>query len=158
MDQLQVWGDRLEIPVISGAPESDPGAVAFDAVASATARGSDVLIVDTAGRLHTKTPLMDELAKVKRVIQKAGAEVDETLLVLDGTTGQNGIAQARAFTEAVPLTGVVLTKMDGSARGGVILAVREELDVPVRFVGTGEGADDLRPFSGGAFAAGLLES
>ena len=157
-EQLDVWAKRAGAHIVAQSRGADPSAVAFDAVASATARGSDVLIVDTAGRLHTKTPLMDELAKVKRVIQKAGAEVDETLLVLDGTTGQNGIAQARAFTEAVPLTGVVLTKMDGSARGGVILAVREELDVPVRFVGTGEGADDLRPFSGGAFAAGLLES
>ena len=157
-EQLDVWAKRAGAHIVAQSRGADPGAVAFDAVASATARGSDVLIVDTAGRLHTKTPLMDELAKVKRVIEKAGAEVDETLLVLDGTTGQNGIAQARAFTEAVPLTGVVLTKMDGSARGGVILAVREELRVPVRFVGTGEGADDLRPFSGGAFAAGLLES
>jgi fused signal recognition particle receptor len=157
-EQLDVWAKRAGAHIVAQERGADPGAVAFDAVTSATARGSDVLIVDTAGRLHTKTPLMDELAKVKRVIEKAGAEVDETLLVLDGTTGQNGIAQARAFTGAVPLTGVVLTKMDGSARGGVILAVREELGVPVRFVGTGEGADDLRPFSGEAFADGLLGS
>jgi fused signal recognition particle receptor len=157
-EQLEVWANRAGAHIVAQERGADPGAVAFDAVTSATARGSDVLIVDTAGRLHTKTPLMDELAKVKRVIEKAGAEVDETLLILDGTTGQNGIAQARAFTEAVPLTGVVLTKMDGSARGGVILAVREELGVPVRFVGTGEGAGDLRPFSGETFADALLES
>jgi fused signal recognition particle receptor len=135
---------------------ADPASVAFDAVRSATARGSDVLIVDTAGRLHTKTPLMDELAKVKRVIDKAGASVDETLLVLDATTGQNGIAQARAFTEAVDVTGVALTKMDGSAKGGVVLAVREELGVPVRLVGTGEAAGDLEPFRAGPFADRLL--
>jgi fused signal recognition particle receptor len=157
-EQLDVWARRAGAHVVSQQRGADPGAVAFDAVKSATARGSDVLIVDTAGRLHTKTPLMDELAKVKRVIEKAGAEVDDTLLVLDATTGQNGIAQARAFTDAVEVTGVVLTKMDGSARGGVVLAVREELGVPVRFVGVGEGADDLHPFRADAFADGLLRS
>ncbi len=157
-EQLDVWAQRAGAHIVSQQRGADPGAVAFDAVKSATARGSDVLIVDTAGRLHTKAPLMDELAKVKRVIEKAGAEVDETLLVLDATTGQNGIAQARAFTESVELTGVVLTKMDGSARGGVVLAVREELGVPVRFVGVGESADDLRPFRAAAFADGLLRS
>ena len=157
-EQLDVWARRAGAHVVSQQRGADPGAVAFDAVKSATARGSDVLIVDTAGRLHTKTPLMDELTKVKRVIEKAGAEVDDTLLVLDATTGQNGIAQARAFTDAVDVTGVVLTKMDGSARGGVVLAVREELGVPVRFVGVGEGADDLRPFRADAFADGLLRS
>jgi len=157
-EQLEVWAQRAGAHIVSQQRGADPGAVAFDAVKSATARGSDVLIVDTAGRLHTKAPLMDELAKVKRVIEKAGAEVDETLLVLDATTGQNGIAQARAFTESVELTGVVLTKMDGSARGGVVLAVREELGVPVRFVGVGEGAEDLRPFRAAAFADGLLRS
>jgi fused signal recognition particle receptor len=157
-EQLEIWAQRAGAHIVSQQRGADPGAVAFDAVASATARGSDVLIVDTAGRLHTKTPLMDELAKVKRVIEKAGGEVDETFLVLDATTGQNGISQARAFTDAVELTGVVLTKMDGSARGGVILAVREELGVPVRFVGVGEGADDLQPFRAQAFADGLLRS
>ena len=157
-EQLEIWAQRAGAHIVSQQRGADPGAVAFDAVASATARGSDVLIVDTAGRLHTKAPLMDELAKVKRVIEKAGAEVDETLLVLDATTGQNGIAQARAFTDSVELTGVVLTKMDGSARGGVVLGVREELGVPIRFVGVGEGADDLRPFRAEAFADGLLRS
>lgn len=157
-EQLDVWAQRAGAHIVSQQRGADPGAVAFDAVKSAMARGSDVLIVDTAGRLHTKAPLMDELAKVKRVIEKAGAEIDETLLVLDATTGQNGIAQARAFTESVELTGVVLTKMDGSARGGVVLAVREELGVSVRFVGVGESADDLRPFRAAAFADGLLKS
>ena len=157
-EQLDVWAKRAGAHIVAQQRGADPGAVAFDAVAAATARGSDVLIVDTAGRLHTKTPLMDELAKVKRVIEKAGAEVDETLLVLDATTGQNGISQARAFTGSVELTGVVLTKMDGSAKGGVVIAVREELGVPVRFVGVGEGADDIRPFSAEAFADGLLRS
>ena len=157
-EQLNVWAKRSGAHIVSQDRGADPGAVAFDAVKAATARGSDVLIVDTAGRLHTKTPLMDELAKVKRVIEKAGGEVDETLLVLDATTGQNGVAQARAFTGAVEVTGVVLSKMDGSARGGVVLAVREELGVPVRFVGTGEGAEDLRPFEAAVFAEGLLRS
>jgi fused signal recognition particle receptor len=156
-EQLDIWAKRSGAHIVSQERGADPGAVAFDAVKAAAARGSDVLIVDTAGRLHTKTPLMDELAKVKRVIEKAGGEVDETLLVLDATTGQNGVAQARAFTDAVELTGVVLSKMDGSARGGVVLAVREELGVPVRFVGTGEGPDDLRPFEAAAFADGLLK-
>ncbi len=157
-EQLEVWAQRAGAHIVTQQRGADPGAVAFDAVTSATARGSDVLIVDTAGRLHTKAPLMDELAKVKRVIEKAGAEVDETLLILDATTGQNGISQARAFTDSVELTGVVLTKMDGSAKGGVVLGVREELGVPIRFVGVGEGADDLRPFRAEAFADGLLRS
>jgi fused signal recognition particle receptor len=155
-EQLEVWAARAGAHLVSQERGADPGAVAFDAVRSATARGADVLIVDTAGRLHTKQPLMDELGKVKRVIEKAGATVDETLLVLDAQTGQNGIAQARAFTEAVPLTGVVLTKTDGSAKGGIVLAVREELGVPIRFVGVGEGAADLRPFDASAFADRLL--
>ena len=155
-EQLEVWATRAGAHVVSQDRGADPGAVAFDAVKSATARGADVLIVDTAGRLHTKTPLMDELGKVKRVIEKAGAQVDETLLVLDAQTGQNGIAQARAFTDAVEVSGVVLTKLDGSAKGGIVLAVREELGVPVRFVGVGEGADDLRPFESTLFAERLL--
>ena len=155
-EQLTVWADRAGAHFVSQQRGADPASVAFDAVRSATARRSDVLIVDTAGRLHTKTPLMDELGKLKRVIAKAGATVDETLLVLDATTGQNGVAQARAFTQAVDVTGVVLTKMDGSAKGGIVLAVREELGVPVRLVGTGEGAGDLEPFRAEAFAKRLL--
>jgi fused signal recognition particle receptor len=155
-EQLEVWADRAGAHLVSQDRGADPGAVAFDAVTSSLARGSDVLIVDTAGRLHTKQPLMDELKKVRRVIEKAGAEVEETLLVLDAQTGQNGIAQARAFTEAVEVTGVVLTKTDGSAKGGVVLAVREELGLPIRFVGVGEGLDDLKPFDAGSFADRLL--
>jgi len=157
-EQLEVWAVRANAHLVSQERGADPGAVVFDAVTSAKARGADVLIVDTAGRLHTKTPLMDELAKLRRVVEKAGATVNETLLVLDATTGQNGIAQARAFTDAVNVTGVVLTKLDGSARGGVVLAVREELGVPVRFVGTGEGTDDLQPFRASTFAEGILAS
>ena len=155
-EQLEVWAERAGAHLISQDRGADPSAVAFDAVKSSQARGSDVLIVDTAGRLHTKTPLMDELKKVKRVIQKAGAEVGETLLVLDAQTGQNGIAQARAFTKAVGVTGVILTKMDGSAKGGIVVAVREELGVPIRFIGVGEGMDDLQLFDPVAFAERLL--
>ena len=155
-EQLQVWAERSGAHLISQDRGADPGAVAFDAVKSSQARGSDVLIVDTAGRLHTKIPLMDELKKVKRVIQKAGAEIGETLLVLDAQTGQNGIAQARAFTEAVEVTGVILTKMDGSAKGGIVVAVREELGVPIRFIGVGEGMDDLQLFDPVSFAERLL--
>ena len=155
-DQLEVWARRSGAHIVSQERGADPGAVAFDAVKAAHARHSDVLIVDTAGRLHTEQPLMDELAKVKRVIEKAGATVGETLLVLDAQTGQNGIVQARAFTEAVGVTGVVLTKTDGSAKGGIVLAVREELGVPLRFVGVGETADDLRPFQATAFVDRLL--
>jgi signal recognition particle-docking protein FtsY len=155
-DQLDVWAQRSGAHIVSQDRGADPGAVAFDAVTSAIARGSDVLLVDTAGRLHTKTPLMDELKKIRRTIEKAGGEVDETLLVLDANTGQNGIAQAAAFTEAVDVTGVILTKMDGSARGGFVLAVREQLGVPVRYVGVGEGIDDLRPFAAEAFTDRLL--
>jgi fused signal recognition particle receptor len=155
-EQLEVWAQRAGAQLVSQDRGADPSAVAFDAVTSATARDVDVLLVDTAGRLHTKEPLMQELAKVKRVIEKAGGTVTETLLVLDAQTGQNGIAQARAFTDAVDVTGVILTKTDGSARGGIVLAVREELDLPIRYVGVGEGPDDLRPFDPAAFADRLL--
>jgi fused signal recognition particle receptor len=155
-EQLEVWARRSGAHLVAQERGADPGAVAFDAVKAAHARHCDVLLVDTAGRLHTKQPLMDELAKVKRTIEKAGAQVGETLLVLDAQTGQNGIAQARAFTEAVDVTGLVLTKTDGSAKGGVVLAVREELGLPIRFVGVGEGAGDLRPFEAAVFADRLL--
>jgi fused signal recognition particle receptor len=157
-EQLEVWAERAGAHLVRQARGADPGAVAFDAVHAAQARGSDVLIVDTAGRLHTKQPLMEELKKVRRVIEKAvGRPPDETLLVLDATTGQNGIAQARAFTEAVDVTGVALTKFDGTAKGGVVLAVRDQLGVPVKVVGTGEAVGDLEPFDGEAFAARLLD-
>jgi len=155
-EQLRTWAERAGAHLVSQERGADPGAVAFDAVKAAHARGSDVLIVDTAGRLHTKTPLMDELAKIRRVIQKAGGTIDETLLVLDASTGQNGIAQARAFTAAVEVTGVVLAKMDGTARGGIVLAIREELGVPVKLVGTGEGVDDIEPFSARGYAEQLV--
>jgi fused signal recognition particle receptor len=155
-EQLEVWAGRAGATLVSQDRGADPGAVAFDAVKSATARGTDVLIVDTAGRLHTRTPLMDELKKVKRVIEKAGGTIDETLLVLDATTGQNGIAQARAFTDAVEVTGVALTKLDGTAKGGIVFAVREELGMPVKLVGTGEGVDDLEAFDAASFAERML--
>jgi fused signal recognition particle receptor len=157
-EQLEIWAVRAGAHLVSQERGADPGSVVFDAVRSAVARGSDVLIVDTAGRLHTKIPLMDELQKIGRVIEKAGASVCETLLVLDATTGQNGIAQARAFTEAVDVSGIVLTKLDGTAKGGVVLAVREELGIPVRLVGTGEGLDDLQPFRSALFADRVLAS
>jgi len=156
-EQLDVWAQRSGAQLVSQERGADPGAVAFDAVQSASAKGMDVLIVDTAGRLHTKIPLMDELQKVRRVIEKAaGRAPDETLLVLDATTGQNGIAQARAFTDAVEVTGVALTKLDGTAKGGVVLAVREQLGVPVKLIGVGEGVGDLQPFDARAFAERLV--
>lgn len=158
-EQLDVWARRAGAHLVSQERGADPGSVAFDAVRSAEARGSNVLIVDTAGRLHTKQPLMDELKKVRRVLEKAtGRPPDETLLVLDATTGQNGIAQARAFTEAVEVTGVALTKLDGTAKGGVVLAVREQLGVPVKLVGMGEALEDLEPFEPNAFAHRLLDA
>ena len=155
-EQLTTWAERSGAHIVAQERGADPGAVAFDGVKSAQARAADVLIVDTAGRLHTKTPLMEELKKVRRVLEKAGEDVEEVLLVLDGSTGQNGIAQARAFTDAVGVTGVVLTKMDGSAKGGIVLAVREELGDPVRFIGVGEGDGDLQPFDTTAFAERMV--
>ncbi|HEX2425287.1 MAG TPA: signal recognition particle-docking protein FtsY [Actinomycetota bacterium] len=156
-EQLDVWAKRAGVPLVSQDRGADPGAVAYDAVQAAKARGTDVLIVDTAGRLHTATPLMDELRKLRRVLEKAnGRPPDEVLLVLDATTGQNGIAQATAFTEAVDVTGVALTKFDGTAKGGVLLAVRERLGVPVKLVGMGERLDDLEPFDPRAFADRIL--
>ena len=155
-EQLEAWAARAGAHIVGQERGADPGAVAFDAVQSARARGTDVLIVDTAGRLHTRQPLMEELAKVKRVLEKAGGRVGEVLLVLDATTGQNGIAQARAFTDSVGVTGVVLAKMDGTARGGIVVAVREELGVPVKLVGTGEGPEDLVPFDPEGFARRLV--
>ena len=156
-EQLGVWAERTGAHLVSQERGADPGSVAFDAVSAARARGSDVLIVDTAGRLHTKQPLMEELKKVRRVLEKAtGRPPDETLLVLDATTGQNGIAQAQTFTEAVDVTGVALAKLDGTAKGGVVLAVRDRLGVPVKLIGVGEGVEDLEPFDGEWFADQLL--
>lgn len=153
--QLQTWGQRSSVPVVTGAENSEPSAVAFNAVQEGLAVGAKVVIIDTAGRLHTKAGLMDELGKVKRVIEKH-ATVTEILLVIDATTGQNGLIQARVFTEAVEVTGIVLTKLDGSAKGGIVIAVQRELKVPVKFVGIGEGIDDLIEFNAEDFVDGLL--
>lgn len=155
--QLQTWGDRLGIGVIGGQEGGDPASVAFDAVESARARGADVVIVDTAGRLHGKRNMMDELSKIHRVSAGDRGEVDEVLLVLDATGGQNGIQQVVQFSEAVPVTGIVLTKLDGTAKGGIVIAVERELGVPVKFVGLGEGIDDLEPFDPNIFVEELLE-
>ncbi|HLY32961.1 MAG TPA: signal recognition particle-docking protein FtsY, partial [Jatrophihabitantaceae bacterium] len=154
-DQLQTWGSRVGADTVRGPEGGDPASVAFDAVQQGTERGVDTVVIDTAGRLHTKVGLMDELGKVKRVVERTGP-VDETLLVLDATTGQNGLAQARVFTEVVDVTGIVLTKLDGTARGGIVLAVQRELGVPVKLVGLGEGPDDLAPFDPEAFVDALL--
>ncbi|MCT2594288.1 signal recognition particle-docking protein FtsY [Streptomyces sp. N2-109] len=154
-DQLQTWGDRVGARTVRGPEGGDPASVAFDAVKEGTEEGADVVLIDTAGRLHTKTGLMDELGKVKRVVEKHGP-VDEVLLVLDATTGQNGLVQARVFAEVVNITGIVLTKLDGTAKGGIVVAVQRELGVPVKLVGLGEGADDLAPFEPGAFVDALI--
>jgi fused signal recognition particle receptor len=155
-DQLETWGSRVGATTVRADREgADPASVAFEAVSAGIARGVDTVIVDTAGRLHTKTGLMDELGKIKRVIEKHGT-VDEVLLVLDATTGQNGLRQARVFAEVVDITGIVLTKLDGTAKGGIVIAVQRELGVPVKLVGLGEGPDDLAPFEPEAFADGLL--
>jgi fused signal recognition particle receptor len=157
IEQLERWGERVGVPVVKQGPGADPSAVAFDAVKAAQARDVDVLVVDTAGRLHTKTNLMAELGKVKKVIarQCPGAP-HETLLVLDATTGQNGIAQARLFHEAVGLTGLVLTKLDGTAKGGIVVRIARELGLPIKLVGTGERPDDLAPFDPEAFVSALV--
>jgi fused signal recognition particle receptor len=156
VEQLTTWGARAGAEVVRGAEGADPASVAFEAVKRGTVDGVDTVLIDTAGRLHTKTGLMDELGKVKRVVSKQ-AEVDEVLLVLDATTGQNGLAQARVFSEVVDITGIVLTKLDGTAKGGIVFQVQRELGVPVKLVGLGEGADDLAPFEPGAFVDALLD-
>jgi fused signal recognition particle receptor len=155
VDQLTTWGDRVGVPTVRGPEGSDPASVAFDAVKAGIELESDVVLIDTAGRLQTKVGLMDELGKVKRVVEKHGP-VDEVLLVIDATTGQNGMAQARVFSEVVDVTGIVLTKLDGTAKGGIVVAVQRELGVPVKLVGLGEGADDLAPFDAAEFVDGLL--
>jgi fused signal recognition particle receptor len=156
-EQLQIWADRASADFVGGEKGGDPAAVAFDAIEAAAARGRDVVIVDTAGRLHTQTNLMEELVKVRRVIgAKLEGAPQETLLVIDATTGQNGLQQARLFAEAVGVTGVVLTKLDGSAKGGVAVAIAYELDLPVKLIGLGEQLDDLRPFDPGDFAQALV--
>jgi fused signal recognition particle receptor len=154
-DQLQTWGERVGARTVRGPEGGDPASVAFDAVKEGIAEGADVVLIDTAGRLHTKTGLMDELGKVKRVVEKHGP-VDEVILVLDATTGQNGLVQARVFAEVVDITGIALTKLDGTAKGGIVVAVQRELGVPVKLVGLGEGPDDLAPFEPEAFVDALI--
>ncbi|MDQ3963529.1 MAG: signal recognition particle-docking protein FtsY [Actinomycetota bacterium] len=154
-EQLGIWATRADAEIVKHQPGADPGAVAFDAYQHAHAQAIDVLIIDTAGRLHTKTPLMDELAKVRRVIEKEGA-VHEALLVIDATSGQNGLTQAREFTRAAQVTGIVLTKLDGTAKGGIALAIERDLGIPIKLIGVGEGIDDLEPFEPKAFVDALL--
>jgi fused signal recognition particle receptor len=158
IDQLQTWADRIDVPMVRHKPGADPGAVAHDAVTAAKARGTDIVMIDTAGRLHNKSHLMAELSKIRRVIEKElpGAP-HETLLVLDGTTGQNGVSQAAAFLEAAKVTGMVITKLDGTAKGGVILSIMRQFAIPVKFIGVGEAADDLIPFDPTAFVDTLFE-
>ena len=155
VEQLQTWGERLEVEVITGPVNGDPASVAFDATTRAKNEAIDYLIIDTAGRLHTKSDLMDELSKIRRVVEKV-LPVDEVLLVVDATTGQNGIIQAKIFMESVAITGLILTKMDGSAKGGIALAIERETGVPIKFIGTGEGAEDLEVFSPEGYLNGLF--
>jgi len=157
-EQLEVWAERAGVPVVSQQHGSDPASVAFDALQSATAQGADVLIIDTAGRLHTKVNLMEELRKIERVLRKLDPDAPhQVLLVLDASTGQNGLQQARQFASAVGVNGLVLTKLDGTARGGIVLAIRNELGIPVRFIGVGEQIDDLQPFDGRMFVDALFQ-
>ena len=157
-EQLSIWAERIDAPIVKLQEGADPAAVVFDALASAKAKHIDVVIIDTAGRLHTKTNLMEELKKIGRVATKQveGAP-HQTLLVLDGTTGQNAVSQAKLFGQAVPVDGIVVTKLDGTAKGGVVISIKEELGVPVRWIGVGEGVDDLRPFTAKEFASALFD-
>jgi fused signal recognition particle receptor len=159
IEQLEIWAERANAQIVRHQSGSDPAAVAYDAITSAKARGTDVVIVDTAGRLHTKFPLMEELKKIKRVINKAmpGAP-QETLLVVDATTGQNALRQAKMFNDAIGITGIALTKLDGTAKGGIVFAIKKELNIPVRLIGIGEALDDLRDFIPSEFVDALLES
>lgn len=155
VEQLTTWGERIGIETISGKEGAEPASVAFDSAKRALEVGTDFLLIDTAGRLHNKSALMDELGKVKRVVEKV-APISEVLLVIDATTGQNGLTQAKVFSEAVDVTGLILTKLDGSARGGVALAIESALDIPIKFIGTGEGATDFTPFDPEKYLEGLL--
>ena len=157
VDQLQTWGARIGVAVITGKDQSEPASVAFDAVTFAKANNREILIVDTAGRLHNKSDLMNELGKVKRVVEKV-APVTEVLLVIDATTGQNAMAQAKVFSEAVDVTGLIVTKMDGSAKGGIALAIEAELGIPIKFIGTGEAIEDFAPFEPQLYIQSLLEA
>jgi len=155
VEQLQTWGARIGVEVICGKENSDPASVAFDAISKAEQLSASFLFIDTAGRLHNKSDLMNELEKIKRVIEKV-TPVSEVLLVIDATTGQNGLQQAKLFTEAVQVTGIVLTKLDGSARGGIALAIEDSMDIPIKFMGTGESIDDLAPFNPEEYVRGLI--
>lgn len=158
VEQLTIWAQRLEIDIVKGHSKSDPAAVTFDAVTAGKARGIDVVIVDTAGRLHTKIPLMQELEKIRRSCSKIiPSAPHETLLVLDATTGQNAIDQAKTFHKFTPVTGLILTKLDGTAKGGIVLAIQKQLGIPIKFIGVGEGLDDLQPFDPQVFVNALLE-
>lgn len=158
IEQLEMWAERAQVDIVKGTPKSDPAAVAFDAVTAGKSRHKDVVIIDTAGRLHTKTHLMQELEKIKRSCSKviAGAP-HETLLVLDATTGQNAIDQAKQFHQFTPITGIILTKLDGTAKGGIVIAIQRELGIPIKFIGTGEGMDDLQVFDIESFTSNLFE-
>ncbi|MDW8029912.1 MAG: signal recognition particle-docking protein FtsY [Armatimonadota bacterium] len=157
IDQLKVWGERLRVPVIAHQMGADPAAVAFDGIQAAKARGYDVVLIDTAGRMHTKQNLLEEMRKIYRVATKAlEREPEEVLLILDGTTGQNAIAQAEGFTSAVPVSGIIITKLDGTAKGGAVLAIKDRLGIPIKAIGVGETADDLELFDPIAFAVALL--
>lgn len=155
VEQLQTWGERLSVPVVVGVANGDPASVAFDAAKKAIEEGADYLVIDTAGRLHTKTDLMNELGKIKRVIEKS-TPITEVLLVIDATTGQNGLAQAKTFIESVAVSGLILTKLDGSAKGGIALAIEKETGAPIKFVGNGESASDFAPFEADSYIRSLL--
>ncbi len=158
IEQLETWAHRLDIDIVKGQPKADPAAVAFDTVTAAKARAIDIVLLDTAGRLHTKTPLMQELQKIRRSCSKVIANSPhETLLVLDATTGQNAIEQAKIFNQFTPVTGLILTKLDGSARGGIVVAIQRKLGIPVKFIGVGEGADDLMPFDARSYIDALFD-
>jgi fused signal recognition particle receptor len=157
IDQLEIWGERAGVPVVKSVTGTDPASVVFDTIQSAKAKKSDVIICDTAGRLHNKKNLMDELAKIYRVIKRELPDANlETLLVLDAATGQNAVNQAREFKNVADITGIVLTKLDGTAKGGIVVSIKNELDIPVKFIGVGEGIDDLQSFSAKEFADGLI--
>jgi fused signal recognition particle receptor len=159
VEQLETWADRLQVDIVKGHSKSDPAAVVFDTLAAAKARNADIVLIDTAGRLHTKAPLMQELEKMRRICNKIDQQAPhETLLVLDATTGQNAIDQAHTFHKFTPLTGLILTKLDGTAKGGIVLAIHQKLNLPVRFIGVGEGLEDLQPFEPKAFIDALFAS
>jgi fused signal recognition particle receptor len=157
-EQITHWGDRVGAETVRGQEGADPGSVVFDAMGAASGRGADLVLVDTAGRLHTKLNLMEELKKLRRIVERTDGALKEVLLVIDATTGQNGLTQAREFAEAVAVTGIVLTKLDGTAKGGIVLAIQSELGLPVKVVGVGEGVDDLVPFDADEFASALFDA